>query len=56
MDGATSDILHSFKQGIKPLSVNKLLQVSMDGPNVNWKFLKLLCEEEEKKLIISFLE
>ncbi|CAH0562856.1 unnamed protein product [Brassicogethes aeneus] len=52
MTGATSqDILKHFKEGIKPLHLNKLLQISIDGPNVNWKFVKLLCEEEEITLL-----
>lgn len=47
MNGSTAnDILHHFKEGLKPLDLKKLLQVSMDGPNVNWKFFKLLCEED----------
>ncbi|KAM9424501.1 procollagen-lysine,2-oxoglutarate 5-dioxygenase 1-like isoform 3-T4 [Pholidichthys leucotaenia] len=28
------------------LNLQKLLSVSMDGPNVNWKFLELLQQEQ----------
>lgn len=33
------DLLEAFKESIGNLT-EKLLQVSMDGPNVNWAFLK----------------
>ena len=40
------DQLASFKAIFKNLSyVNHLIQVSMDGPNVNWAFLDLLQED-----------
>ena len=31
------------------LNNRKLLQLSMDGPRVNWKVLSLLCEDREKQ-------
>lgn len=37
-------ILASFKETLKELSLSHLLQVSMDGPAVNWKFLDLLSK------------
>ena len=38
--------LKSFKTVFKNLDyVNRLIQVSMDGPNVNWKFLEILEED-----------
>lgn len=52
MDGASAtDILDSFREGLKPLKLDKILQISMDGPNVNWKFLRLLNENEDVKLL-----
>jgi len=36
-------LLTSFKEEISPLPIGSLLQVSMDGPAVNWKFLDLLA-------------
>lgn len=52
MNGSkANDILDSFKIGLHPLKLKKLLQVSMDGPNVNWKFLKLLKEDDDVNLI-----
>jgi hypothetical protein len=37
-----SELLSKFKEGITGLPVWKILQVSMDGPNVNWAFLRQL--------------
>ncbi|KMQ92372.1 hypothetical protein RF55_7647 [Lasius niger] len=34
------DLLQAFKESIGNLQENKLLQVSMDGPNVNWAFIR----------------
>lgn len=34
------DLLDSFITGIHPLDIKKILQISMDGPNVNLSFLK----------------
>ena len=42
---AAADILKSFKSCMNGLDKEKLLQVSMDGPNVNSKFLSNLNEE-----------
>ena len=39
------DLIKAFKQGISSLDISKLVQVSMDGPNVNLKFFKALKEE-----------
>ena len=37
---AALDIIHEFNEGIKELNKFQLLQISMDGPSVNWAFLK----------------
>jgi len=50
MGHATSDdLLASFRSALAAVPLSSLLQVSMDGPTVNWKFLDLLekCMEEE---------
>ncbi|KAJ8912338.1 hypothetical protein NQ315_014705 [Exocentrus adspersus] len=52
MNEAKADnVLECFKEGLKPLSLHKLLQISMDGPNVNWKFLRLLQEDENVNIL-----
>jgi hypothetical protein len=45
MGHATAADLTSFQEATKDLSFSKLLQISMDGPNVNKKFLKDLIAE-----------
>nr|CAD7443134.1 unnamed protein product [Timema bartmani] len=40
----TEELLKYFLDGIFPLPLSKLIQVSMDGPNVNLKFTTLLQE------------
>ena len=39
------DLLPHFKQWISRLDPKRLLQVSMDGPNVNWTFYTDLTKE-----------
>ena len=36
------DLIRHFEASTERLSLNKLVQVSMDGPNVNWRFYRLL--------------
>jgi hypothetical protein len=40
-----TDIFESFKLGLKSLHLDKMINISMDGPNVNWKLIKLLKSE-----------
>lgn len=37
-----TELLKAFKTGIQGLDPAKVLQVSMDGPNINWALLKLM--------------
>ena len=39
------DLKKKFKEGIKDLEKKKMLQVSMDGPNVNWKLYDSIVQE-----------
>ncbi len=39
------DLFEKFKEALKGLPLQKILQISMDGPNVNWAFIKLLKTE-----------
>lgn len=34
-------LLSHFKEGLKNLDMNKRVHISMDGPNVNWKFIEI---------------
>ena len=42
----SEDILDAVKQATRDLNLRNLVSVSMDGPNVNFKFLNLLQEEQ----------
>lgn len=42
------DLLEAIKEGLAGLNWKKILQVSMDGPNVNLKLLRLLKKEIEE--------
>ncbi|XP_055620811.1 uncharacterized protein LOC129765028 [Toxorhynchites rutilus septentrionalis] len=49
-----TDLHAAFKEGLGNIPLNKLLQVSMDGPNVNWSFLRELkmdFEHGEERLL-----
>ena len=41
------DLLAGFKQGMKGIPLSETMQVSMDGPHVNWKFIELLEDDED---------
>ena len=46
MRHATSeDILELFKSALNPIDIGKIIEISMDGPSVNWKFLELYNNE-----------
>ena len=40
--GRAQDVLEHFLAGVGSLELKRVLQVSMDGSNVNWVFHKLL--------------
>ncbi|KAJ8348774.1 hypothetical protein SKAU_G00273630 [Synaphobranchus kaupii] len=39
------DLLQHFKECVEQLNLRNLVSISMDGPNVNWKFFELLQQE-----------
>ena len=49
------DILAKFNDFVSTLALNKKIQISMNGPNTNWKFIKFLkryrLENEQHQLI-----
>lgn len=42
------DLLGKFKTGLSKLNARNMLQISMDGPSTNWKFLDLLVQDREE--------
>lgn len=45
----SEDLVSNLYAIVKNFSLPKLLQISMDGPNVNWKFFKTLQSDIEKE-------
>ena len=43
------DLLENLKSTLSKLNNRKLLQISMDGPRVNWKLLVSLLNEDRQK-------
>ena len=46
----TAEALDSFKKVYCDLDVHKMIQISMDGPNVNWKIVEIAnkhCKEQD---------
>ena len=43
------DLLKNLKSTLSKLNTRKLLQISMDGPRVNWKLLSLQSEDRQKE-------
>jgi hypothetical protein len=50
------DLLTGFTNSVKELSLPKVIQVSMDGPSVNWKFVKLLSSKLREISDMKLLE
>ena len=43
--GNAGKLLEHFVESLKGLKQKNILQISMDGPNVNWKFYRDMCRE-----------
>ena len=43
------DLLKAFYKATEKLNLSKVLQLSMDGPAVNWKFYEMSQEELLRK-------
>ena len=50
-----ADLLTHFKDDIRQLDPKRLLQVSMDGPSVNWKFYTGLARERQTQELPELL-
>ena len=48
--GKAADMLTHFKHGMPLLNPASLLQISMDVPNVNWKFYHNLFQERKSEV------
>lgn len=36
-----------FQECVKDMDLRNLLSISMDGPNVNWKFLEMMQDQQK---------
>ena len=50
------DYLKSFNKGLEGLDVSKLMQVSMDGPHVNFKFLGEFKKERNENELTELVD
>ena len=53
---SSEDIHESFKSALNPIVIEKIIQISMDGPFVNWKFLELYnneLRESHQKILLN---
>ena len=48
------DLKRAFEECTEKLDLKNLIQVSMDGPNVNWKMLDLIVEDRNLNEISKF--
>ena len=56
MGHATADnVVDHFRTGLEGLRLKQILQISMDGPNVNWKFLEKFQGELKREFDIMLL-
>ena len=46
--GLMPDLLKIFDEGISGLNMSKLIQILMDGPSGNWKFMKAVVAKREE--------
>lgn len=54
--GCATDMVEHFMNGIKDLTNHKnMIQISMDGPSVNWKFFDLMKKEIQKDYDVSLI-
>ena len=47
-DTSAKDLKKEFEEGIQELDMKNRVQVSMDGPNVNWKLYNSIVEERNQ--------
>ena len=46
--GIAKSLLSHFQKVLEKLDIKNLVQISMDGPSVNWRFLEITIEERKK--------
>ena len=51
----TADVLTHLKNGMALLNPSSLVQISMDGPKVNWKFYRNIFQERKGEELTDLL-
>ena len=46
--GTHANLSKTLNEGISGLEMSKLIQISMDGPSVNWKLMKAVVAKREE--------
>ena len=50
------DLLEGFNSSVSDLDLSKITQLSMDGPNVNWKFARTLSKDRTENGISDLID
>ena len=48
------DLLEGFNSSVSDLDLSKMIQLLMDGPNINWKFIRTLSKKQDWKWTLRF--
>ena len=44
LDTTAKDLLHNFKVALRKLNMPYMVEIAMDGPSTNWKYLEALTD------------
>ena len=50
------DLLEGFNSSVSDLDLSKIIQLSMDGPNVNWKFARTLSKDRTENGLSDLID
>ena len=51
-----ADLIKNFNDGLTGIDSSKNMQISMDGPNVNIKFLEMIKKEREEAKLSKLID
>ena len=52
----SNDLVTSFTNGLENIDLVKLIQISMDGPSTNWKFLDLIQKNRKENKLNELID
>ena len=50
------DLLEGFNSSLSDLDLSKMIQLSMDGPNINWKFARTLSKDRTENGLSDLID